>query len=242
MQNCCVTADFCAVVKVTKGLEYDIEERSLLDSYQEYHSTSEELTEEQKQKLLMECPRFLLYVKGGGAVILEIEEYLFNKTGEKAETITIDVEHPHEMGFLVCTGMRLVCFFQASMENTNMYSGMWGWKYYLTDENYLVPMSLRMGEDMVRYGGKSLKEYKEIIQKSYDCSKKRWAILRYMGETIAKPEEGYREGISLILEEKKKGKKQELYLLAATQKSEREKTRYGYFDTTKKKVDCFIFV
>ncbi len=236
LQNCCATADFCAVVKVTRGLEYDIEERSLLDSYQEYYGTSEkELTEGQKQKLLMECPKFLLYVKGGGEVTLEVEEYLFNKTGKTEKTIMINVEQPHEMGFLVCTGMRLVCFFQTSTEDTDTYSGIRGWKYYLTDENYLVPMSLRMGEDMVRYGGKSLKEYREIIQESYDLSEKRWAILTYLFENVVEKEPDWSlEGNYLILEEKKKGKKRELYLLAATQKSGREKTRYGYFDTTKK--------
>lgn len=216
LQRVCAIAPICAVVTVTEGMEDLMDERYLLSCYNQHYGTEEtELTREQKCMLLREDPRYLNSWLCGSEVTMEVQEYLYDRTGEYKPELSVKIKAytPHGDYFRACTGMRLVCFFDQELYAT---SGHYG--YFVTEGNYLVPMDLRFFEDVVRYGGMSLKEYKELIQDYYDLSEKRGAILRYMGETIAKPEEGYQEGISLILEEKKKGRKKELYVLVSARK------------------------
>ncbi len=222
LQVNCAIAPICAVVTVTEGMEDLMGERYLLSCYNQHYGTEEtELTREQKSMLLRENPSYLTSWLHGGKMTMEVQEYLYDRTGEYKSELSVKIKAytPYGDYFRACTGMKLVCFFGISDQgDQELYSTSARYGYFVTEGNYLVPMVLTLFEDIVRYRGMSLKEYKELIQDYYDLSEKRWAILRYMGETIAKPEEGYREGISLILEEKKKGRKKELYVLASARK------------------------
>ena len=213
LQRVCAIAPICAVVTVTEGMEDLMDERYLLSCYNHYYGTEEtELTREQKCMLLRENPSYLTSWLHGGKMTMEVQEYLYDWTGEYKPELSVKIKAytPYGNYFRACTGMRLVCFFAPNQKTPSLYSSTSGYGYFITEENYLVPMEIAVFEDMVRYGGMSLKEYKKLIRDYYDLSEKRWAILRYMGETIAKPEEDYQEGRvtklgRLLLEEEGEG-------------------------------------
>lgn len=160
--------DICAIVEVTDGTEDTIEQLFYLKAYNEYFGTDyTELTASQIQAIALAQPKTMELVSRD-KMDVKVQEYLYDKTGLKLEELTIDAPVDREKGrWKVATGMKLILFIDAPDDASAVYDSSVAWAYYITEDDYLVPLTISYHEDMLDYGGMELKQYQRLIQKGY---------------------------------------------------------------------------
>ncbi len=200
--------DICAVVKVTDGMEDSLGEKWRKDPKQIWDASYEKIN-------------------------VEVEEYVFDKTGNYFETlviralpVTVWADEKQWRKIYAYTGERLFLFITVIGSGLCQAETTWG--YIVTGNNYLVPLTDGYSEEMNSYGGRKKEVYKEPLLEAWEiCQAERnyeraiyHAILQDNGEINWETEQcGY---VVLKEEEKGEGELQVSLLFMKVQFNKRE--------------------
>ena len=209
-------SDICAVVTVTKGCEQSaLESRNLRDetidilnsAYRELNGNpgAEHLNPEQVLLLLQQRPSLMWELPAYGekeSFEVEVEEYLFDRTGRYQKNFSIEAENGsvwYSFGRIPAyKGLRMVVFLETADSGNGI--GNLCWNFFISEEGYIVPMTEEYGsyqqylsvEDeyvgMWDYGGYRLEDYLEVVRLGYhawarerNCS---WTIYEYLNQKL----------------------------------------------------------
>ena len=198
--------DICAIVKVTDGMEDSLGEKWRKDPKQIWDASYEKIK-------------------------VEVEEYVFDKTGNYFETLVIRPQYAWAdenqwRKIYAYTGERLFLFI--TVIGSGLCQAGTAWGYIVTGNDYLVPLTDGYSEEMNTYGGRKKEIYQEPLSEAWKiCQAERnyekaiyHAILQDNGEINWETEQcGY---VVLKEEEKGEGEFQVSLLFMKGQFNERE--------------------
>ena len=140
--------DICAVVKVTDGMEDSLGEKWRKDPKQIWDASYEKIN-------------------------VEVEEYVFDKTGNYFETlviralpVTVWADAKQWRKIYAYTGERLFLFITVIGSGLCQAETTWG--YIITGNDYLVPLTDGYSEEMNSYGGRKVDVYKEDLLEEWE--------------------------------------------------------------------------
>ncbi len=142
-EDCVQTWDMCAIVKVTEGME-----ESLGADWKGEPNTIWDATYSN--------------------IEVEVEEYLYDKTENYFERLTIRAQPWRDVWARVYaySGERLFLFIDVVGSGLCQTSTVWG--YIITDKDYLVPLTDHYSEAMNEYGGRKRKDYQKKVTKAWE--------------------------------------------------------------------------
>lgn len=173
-----------------------------------------ELTQKEIKRLLAEKPYFIQYASEAWKKTVEVEQYLYDRTGRYEEELLVKIAHEpgsaavHLGGiidnFRVADGTKMLVFLTVPKKGEEAF-GMGSCSQIITPEGYLVPVNVTRDQEAAIYGGKKLEEYTDLVMRYYEEEEKegfrlseKWEVYREKGRAL---EELYTYAPEKLLEE-----------------------------------------